>query len=393
MIVKKLGRLAACALFAVVCCLAATSSGLAQIKIGVTVSATGGAASLGIPYRNTLSLIPKEIAGQKVELIILDDASDPTNAVRNARQLVSEHNVDVLIGANTSPIALALIDVAAESKTPFIAMAASIRIVAPMDDKRYWVFKTSQADKLMVTGIVQDMLSRKVKRVAFLGVNDAFGESFWAEFEPVAKAAGLEIVASERYARNDTSVTGQILKIVASNPDAIFIASLGTPAALPAIALAERNFKKPQYQTHAVLNQDFLRVGGKAVEGTILPAGPMLVAEQLPESNPVRKSALEYVKAYEEKFGALSRAGFGGHAYDAYLLIANALPVALKTAKPGTPEFRKALRDAIEQTKEMPGAHGIFSLTPQDHIGLDDRARVMIRVQDGKWTLVQPSTN
>lgn len=365
----------------------------AQIKIGVTVSATGGAASLGIPYRNSLSLVPQEIAGQKVELIILDDASDPTNAVRNARQLVSEHKVDIILGANTSPIALALVDVASESKTPFIAMASSIRIVAPMDDKRFWVFKSSQADKLMVTGIVQDMVARKVKRVAFLGLNDAFGESFWAEFEPVAKAAGLEIVASERYARNDTSVTGQVLKMVSANPDAVFIASLGTPAALPAIALAERNFKKPQYQTHAVLNQDFLRVGGKNIEGTILPAGPMLVAEQLPANNPVRPTALAYVKAYEDKFGPGTRAGFGGHAYDAFLLFANAVPKALKSAAPGTPQFRQALRDAIEQTSNMAGVRGIFSLSPQDHIGLDDRARHMIQVQNGKWTLIGATTN
>lgn len=244
---------------------AISGAALAQIKIGATVSATGPAASLGIPYRNTLSLIPPEIAGQKVQIIVLDDASDPTNAVRNARQLVSEHNVDVIVGANTSPIALALVDVAADSKTPFIAMAASIRIVAPMDDKRYWVFKTSQADKLMVTGVVQDMLKRKVKTVAFLGLNDAFGESFWAEFEPVAKAAGLQVVASERYTRTDTSVTGQVLKIVSARPDAVFIASLGTPAALPAIALNDRDYKGLQYQTHAVLNQDFLRVGGKNV--------------------------------------------------------------------------------------------------------------------------------
>jgi len=368
--------------------LAGIASSSADIKIGATVSATGPAASLGIPYRNTLTLLPKEIAGQKIEWIILDDGSDPTSAVKNARKLTAEDNVDIIFGANTSPIALALVDVAAETKTPFVAMASSIRIVSPMDDKRYWVFKSSQTDSLAVGGIVEHMKKSNVKTVAFIGANDAFGESFWTEFEPVAKAAGLTIVASERFNRTDTSVTGQILKIVASRPDAVFVAAVGTPAALPAIALMERGYTGLQYQTHAVLNADFLRVGGKAVEGAFLPTGPMLVAEQLPDSNPIKKTALEYVTKYEAQFGPGSRATFGGHAYDAYLLFANAVPDALKAGKPGTPEFRKALRDGIEKSKNMVGVHGIFNLTDKDHVGLDERARLIVRVQGGTWKLV-----
>jgi len=345
-------------------------SGLAQadIKIGATVSATGPAASLGIPYRNTLTMLPKEIAGQKIEWVILDDGSDPTNAVKNARKLTSEDNVDVLLGANTSPIALALVDVASETKTPFFAMASSIRIVSPMDDKRHWVFKSSQADALMVGAIV---------------------ESFWNEFEPAARSAGIKIVASERFNRTDTSVTGQILKIVAARPDAVFIAAVGTPAALPALALKERGYTGLQYQGHAVLNADFLRIGGKALEGTFLPTGAMLIPEQLPDANPIKKVALDYVTRYEAQFGAGTRATFGGHAYDSYLVFASAVPAALKVAKPGTPEFRKALRDAIEKSKDVVGSHGIFNITATDHIGLDNRARMMIRVQDGTWRLVQ----
>lgn len=360
----------------------------ADIKIGATVSATGPTASLGIPYRNTLALLPKEIAGQKIEWIILDDASDPTNAVKNVRKMTSEDNVDLILGANTSPIALALVDVASETKTPFIAMASSIRIVAPMDDKRHWVFKSSQADALMVGAIVEHMKKSNVKTAAFIGANDAFGESFWTEFEGAAKEAGIQIAASERYNRTDTSVTGQILKIVASKPDAVFIAAVGTPAALPAIALKDRGYTGLQYQSHAVLNADFLRVGGKAVEGTFFPTGAMLVPEQLPDANPIKKVALEYVKKYETQYGPGTRATFGGHAYDAYLVFANAVPDALKVAKPGTPEFRKALRDAIEKSKDVVGSHGVFNLTATDHIGLDNRARMIVRVQDGTWKLV-----
>lgn len=366
-------------------------SGVAQadIKIGATVSATGPAASLGIPYRNTLTLLPKEIAGQKIEWVILDDGSDPTNAVKNARKLTSEDNVDLILGANTSPIGLALVDVASESKTPFVAMASSIRIVSPMDDKRYWVFKSSQADALMVGAIIENMMQFKVKTAAFIGANDAFGESFWNEFEAAARNAGINIVASERFNRTDTSVTGQILKIVAAKPDAVFIAAVGTPAALPALALKERGYNGLQYQSHAVLNADFLRIGGKALEGTFLPTGAMLIPEQLEDSNPIKKVALDYVTRYEAQFGAGTRATFGGHAYDAFLVAANAIPAALKVAKPGTPEFRKALRDEIEKSKNVVGTHGIFNLTPTDHIGLDKRARMMVQVRDGAWKLVK----
>lgn len=361
---------------------------LAEVKIGATVSVTGPAASLGIPYKNTLELLPKDIAGEKVEWIILDDGSDPTTAVKNVKKLISEYNVDAVVGANTSPIGVANIDVVAEGKTPFLVQAATARMVLPMDDKRYWVFKQSQADSMMVKAIVAHMKKSGVKTVAFMGFNDAFGDSFWDEFQKVAQQDDLKIVASERYARTDTSVTGQVLKIMSAKPDAVFIAAVGTPAALPASALKDRGYQGKQYQTHAVLNADFLRVGGKAVEGTILSAGPMLVAGQLPDTDPVKPVALKYVRAYEDKYGAGSRAGFGGHAYDAYALIAAALPQALKVAKPGTPEFRKALRDAIEASKDVPGAHGVFNITPADHVGLDNRARVIVQVKDGAWQLI-----
>lgn len=277
--------------------LAATTVAFADVKIGATVSVTGPAASLGIPYKNTLELLPKEIAGEKIEWIILDDGSDPTTAVKNVKKLISEYNVDAVVGGNTSPIGVANIDVVAEGKTPFLAQAATSRMVLPMDDKRYWVFKQSQADSMMVQAIITHMKKSGVKSVAFIGFNDAFGDSFWEEFQKAAQQAGLKIVASERYSRTDTSVTGQVLKIVSAKPDAVFIAAVGTPAALPAAALKDRGFQGRQYQTHAVLNADFLRVGGKAVEGTILSAGPMLVAEQLPDSDPVKAVAVPYVRA------------------------------------------------------------------------------------------------
>jgi branched-chain amino acid transport system substrate-binding protein len=359
----------------------------AQIKVGVTLSATGPAASLGIPEKNTFPLLPKTIAGQTVEYVVLDDASDSTTAVKNARKLISEDKVDVLIGSTVTPNSLAMIDVAAESETPMISMAASAAIVEPQDAKRRWVFKTPQNDSHMTTAILSHMADNGIKTVGFIGFADAYGEGWYREVSKLADIRKIKMVANERFARADTSVTGQILKILAANPDAVLIAGSGTPAALPQKTLKERGYKGKIYQTHGVANNDFLRVCGKDCEGTWLPSGPILVAEQLPDANPVKKSALAYKSAYEKAYGAGSVSTFGGHAWDAGALMANAVPTALKAGKPGTPEFRKALRDALEGTKELAGAHGIFNMSATDHLGFDQRSRVMVQIVDGKWKL------
>ncbi|HMZ28390.1 MAG TPA: ABC transporter substrate-binding protein [Thauera aminoaromatica] len=361
----------------------------AQLKVGITVSATGPAASLGIPERNTVELMPKEIGGQKVTYVVLDDASDTTSAVKNIRKLVSEDKVDVVLGSTTSPNSLGMIDVAAESQTPMIAWAASSRIVEPVDEKRRWVFKTPQNDSHMSTAIVSHMTSNNVKNVAFIGFADAYGEGWYEQFKSVAEARGIKIVANERFTRTDTSVTGQVLKMMAAKPDAMFIAGSGTPAALPQKTLKERGWSGKVYQTHGVANNDFLRVCGADCEGTLLPAGPVLVAEQLPDNNPVKASAMTYIKAYEAAHGKGSVSTFGAHAWDSGVMLQAAVPAALKKAQPGTAEFRAALRDALENMKEVPGAHGVFTMGPNDHLGLDQRARVMVQIQKGAWKLVQ----
>ena len=317
--------------------------------------------------------------------IVLDDASDTTTAVANTRKLLTEHKVDIIIGSTTTPNSLAMIDAVAEAQTPMISMAASARIVEPQDAKKRWVFKTPQNDIQMSLAIAEHMASAGVRTVGFIGFADAYGEGWFQEFTKAVELKKLRVVASERYARTDTSVTGQILKLMSAQPDAILVAGSGTPAVLPQRTLKERGYAGKLYQTHGVANADFLRVGGKDVEGTFLPAGPVLVADQLPASHPVRKSALAYVAAYEAAHGKGSVSTFGGHAWDAGLLMSAAAPVALKKAKPGTPEFRAALRDAIEQVRELPGAHGIFSMSAADHLGLDQRARVMVRIDKGTW--------
>ncbi|MEJ7687894.1 MAG: ABC transporter substrate-binding protein [Variovorax sp.] len=357
----------------------------ADVNVGVTLSATGPAASLGIPEKNTIGLMPKTIGGQTINYIVLDDASDTTAAVSNTRKLISENKVDIVIGSTVTPNSLAMIDVVSEAKVPMISMAASARIVEPMDDKRKWVFKTPQNDIMMSLAIAEHMAANGVKTVGFIGFSDAYGEGWFQEFGKAAGIKKLEVIANERYARSDTSVTGQTLKLISAKPDAVLIAGSGTPAALPQKSLRERGYTGKIYQTHGVANADFLRVGGKDVEGTLLPSGPMLVAAQLPDSHPVKKSATAYVSAYEAANGKGTVSTFGGHAWDAGLLMSAAIPVALKTAQPGTPAFRAALRDALEAVKDIPGAHGIFTMSPTDHLGLDQRARVMVKVENGNW--------
>jgi branched-chain amino acid transport system substrate-binding protein len=365
----------------------ALASQLAQadINVGVTVSATGPAASLGIPEKNTIELMPQSIGGQKINYIVLDDASDTTAAVSNTRKLISEHKVDIILGSTITPNSLAMIDVVAEAQTPMISMAASARIVEPQDAKKRWVFKTPQNDIMMSMAIANHMAKSGVKTVAFIGFSDAYGEGWFQEFSKSAALKNIQITVNERYARSDTSVTGQVLKTVAAKPDAVLIAGSGTPAALPQKALKERGYAGKLYQTHGVANADFLRVGGKDVEGTFLPVGPMLVVDQLPMGHPVKAAGTNYVKAYEAKYGAGSVSTFGGHAWDAGLLMSAAVPVALKSAAPGTPAFRAALRDALEQVKDVAGAHGLFSMSASDHLGLDDRAYVMVKIENGTW--------
>jgi branched-chain amino acid transport system substrate-binding protein len=371
--------------------IAAVFSGqvLADINVGVVVSATGPAASLGIPEKNTFALMPTSSGGEKINYIILDDASDTTTAVKNTRKLLTEDKVDVIIGSTITPNSLAMIDIVAEAETPLISMAAGARIVDPANPKVKWVFKTPQNDIQMSTAIVEHMTNAGIKSVAFIGFADAYGEGWFNEFSKIAEARKLQIVASERYNRADTSVTGQVLKIMAAKPDAVLVAGSGTPAALPQKVLKEKGFKGAFYQTHGVANKDFLRVCGKDCEGTFLPAGPVLVAAQLPADNPIKKVALDYTMKYEAAHGKGSASTFGAHAWDAGLLLANAIPVALKKAKPGSKEFRVALRDALEGLKNVTVSHAIVNMSAQDHLGFDQRARVMVKIENGDWQLIK----
>jgi len=380
-------RLRAAAIGAALC-FATLTSARADINVGVVVSATGPAASVGVTQQRTVPLLPTTVAGEKINYILLDDASDTSTTVKNVRKLVSESAIDLLIGPSLTPNSLAVIDVLAESGTPMISLAGSGAIVEPVDERKRWAFKTPQSDTQMATAVVKHMSDNGVKRVAFIGFNDAYGEGWWREFSKLAELRKIQIVANERYTRTDASVTGQVLKLLAAQPDAVFIAASGTPAVLPQAALYDRGYRGKVYQTHGVANNDFLRVGGAKLEGTFLPAGPVLVAEQLPDSHPAKKPSLEFIGKYEALPGAGQRSTFAAYLWDAGLILQDAAPRALKVAKPGTPEFRKALRDAIESTQDLHATNGVYNLGPNDHIGLDQRSRVMVRIEKGSWKYV-----
>ncbi|HTR07229.1 MAG TPA: ABC transporter substrate-binding protein [Paraburkholderia sp.] len=362
---------------------------LAQVKIGLVLSLTGPAASLGIPARDTAAMFPAEIAGQKVQYIVLDDASDTTQAVQNTKKLIDEQHVDAIIGSSITPNTLAMLDVIAQGETPTLSLASSARIIEPMDDKRHWMFKTPQTDAMMAGAIMEHAAAHNVKTLAYIGQADALGEAFYAEIAKAAQQRNIKIVANERFNRTDPSVTGQVLKIVATHPDAVVVGAAGTPAALPPKTLKERGYKGLIYHNHGVGNRDFLRVCGADCNGTFLPASPVLVAAQLPEDRPGRRLALDYISRYEGRYGAGTVSAFGAYTWDAGLLLENAIPVALKAGAPGTSAFRHALRDALEATRGLQDTNGVVNMSATDHLGLDARARVMVEIRDGKW-IYQP---
>ncbi len=356
-----------------------------EINIGFTMGTTGPGASLGIHYKNAFQLFPKTLGGQPVKYIMLEDATDATIAAKNARKLISEDKVDAIMGSVSVPSTTQVALIANETKTPMIALSP----VALPPDKLEWVFVVPQPVPLMMSAIVEHMKTHNVKTWGYIGFTDSWGDLVLKATEKFTGPDGMKLVASERYARADTSVTGQVLKIIAANPDAVVVGGSGTGGALPHLALVERNYKKQIYHNFGTVNREFIKVGGKAVEGAIASTGPLIVFEELPASNPIKAVATDFVTRYEAKFGAGSRNAFAGYSYDGFLLLNAAVPEAMKKAKPGTPEFRVALRDALESVKNLVGTHGVYNMTAKDHTGLDARARVLVHVQDGAWRLMK----
>lgn len=358
---------------------------LADINVGVIASLTGPAAALGAETKKAVALFPTTVGGEKINFIVLDDGTDPTNAVKNVRKLISEDKVDAILGPNLISTAVAMADVANAEKTPMIS-------VAPLDvsgDKRGYIFRSEPSADLMVNRIVADMVEGGAKTVGFIGFSDSWGELLLKALTKATEGK-IKIVATERYGRADPSVQAQVLKVMSAKPDVVFVGASGTPAAMPQITLRERGYKGKIYQSHGVTSKEFLRVGGKFVEGALIPVGPVLVAEQLPDSHPTKKNGMAFVKELEAKNGPDSRSTFAGASWDAWQLLQNAIVTAQKAkVKSGTPEFRNALRDGIEKTSKLVGTNGVYTMGPNDHAGYDASAIVLIKVENNHWKLVK----
>ncbi|UGA45941.1 ABC transporter substrate-binding protein [Bradyrhizobium quebecense] len=364
--------------------------GQAEILVGFVTGLSGPVSSIGIPNAKGLAAGEAyigEVGGEKLRVIQLDDGSDPTASARNARKLVEQEKVDILIGTSGAPQTLAMATAAIEMKIPMIAVSPIAAV--PSGDGGPWVVQTPQPTPLLVQGIVDHMKARGLKTVAFIGFSDAFGDLMYDSLTQSAKAADIKVIANERYARSDSSVTAQVLRALAAHPDAIMLGGTGTPGALPVIALSERGYKGPLYGNHGLISADFLRLAGKAANGIICPTGPVTAAEQLPASNPIQKVALAFRAAFEKANGEAPTDSFSSYSFDGWLVFVDAAKRALATgAKPGSPEFRTSLREALFTTKELAGTQGVYSYTPADRHGVDARARILVQIEDGKYKLL-----
>jgi len=377
-----IGHLFSCVL------LFAALSASAQVKIGVITSNTGASAFTGIPQKNAIALLPKKAGDLTIEYIPFDDASDPTQSVQLSRKLVSEHKVDAIIGPSGSPNGVALVPFMSEAQTPLLAPVGTSVLVLPMDDKKRWIFKTHPNDEIISEGLVAAMLKRGVKTVGFIGYNDPYGENWFKTFSPMAQKAGLQIVANERYNRQDTSVTGQVIKLIAAKPDVVLVAGVAAGAALPHVQLIDAGYKGAIYHTHGSASGAFIQIGGKKVEGALIVGPLLLVPDEIPDNVESKRIVVEFVNAYEKQFGTRPPI-FGAGTYDAGILLAKAIPEAAKKGAPGTPEFRGALRDALEHAKELVTSQGVVNMTPQDHSGYDHRGRILVTVKEGRFTTLK----
>jgi branched-chain amino acid transport system substrate-binding protein len=356
-----------------------------EITIGITVTTTGPAAALGIPERNSLEFVAKEIAGVPLKVIVLDDGGDPTNATTNARRFVTESKADIIMGSSTTPPTVAVSNVANEAGIPHIGLAPF-----PISPERAkWSVSMPQPIPIMGKVIYEHMKANNVKTVGYIGYSDSYGDLWANDFKAQAVPMGMTMIDEERFARPDTSVAGQVLKLVAANPDAVLVGASGTAAALPQSTLRERGYKGLIYQTHGAASMDFIRIAGKAAEGVLMASGPVMDPEDQPDSALTKKPGLALNNAYEAKYGANSRSQFAGHSYDAFLVLERVIPVALKKAKPGTPEFREAIRQALLTERDIAASQGVYNFTEKDRYGLDDRSRILLTVKDGKYVLAK----
>jgi branched-chain amino acid transport system substrate-binding protein len=373
------------ALLATAMALALTASAQAQIKLGAIISISGPGAAMGVGYKGAFDLFPTEIAGQKVEYIIRDDATDASTGYTIAQKMINEDHVDAIIGPSLTATDAAVAPLANEAKVPMLAMA-------PYEydpQKQPFTFNDAQPLSLIVSVVFKYMQQHGVRDIGYIGFSDGWGDQVLGATKESAATENIKILADERYARTDTTCEAQVLKLISTHPNAIMMGNSATPAALPVVALRHRGFKGGIFGNHGIVSPAFIKVGGASVEGVIAATSPVVVADQLAASNPIHSVAAAFVKQYSEKFPGQGVGPFAGYSYDAFLLLQNAIPQALKAARPGTEDFRVALRDALEKTHELVGVSGIYTMSPTNHNGQDARAAVLVEVKDGAWRAIQ----
>ena len=382
---KWVAKVAMGATFSVLCSTVAN----AEIKVGFVTSLSGSGASIGIPYSKGMAAAIaylNEVGGERIRIIQLDDASDPSTAARDARKLITEDGVDVLFGTSSATSTLAMATVAVEEKVPMITLSPLSPLAA--GEGGPWVISVPQPATLMIGAVVDRMRSQGLRRIAYIGFSDAWGDLVHDSLVSATSGSDITIVANERYGRADTSVTAQTLKMLALRPDAVMTGGSGTPGALPFLALADRGYRGPVFGMHSLINADFVRVGGNAVEGVICPSGPVVVAEQLPDANPSKSMSLEFRAAYQKANNAVTTDGFSPTSFDGWLIFLDAAKRSLPNGKPGTQEFRNALRQALFSTKEVVGTQGVYNFTPASNYGVDERSRVLVKLVKGNWQLI-----
>lgn len=366
-----------------------TTTAHAELTLGAVLSLTGPSAGLGIPERNTIELLPTTIAGEPVRWIVLDDASDTTAAVRAARKLIDEEHVDAILGPSNTANSIALLDIVSSAGVPMISLSGSSAVNEPPEGTRRWAFKLIPSERVATVQIVDHMLRTGKTTLGHIGFANALGDGYIAALEAQANERQIKSLLQVRYNPGDTSVTPQVLRLTQARPDAVFVAASATPATTPILELRARGYTGPIYTVQGIAGPDAIRVGGTALNGVMFSAVPVLVAEQLPDGHPVKAAALRFVQAYEGRYGPGTRSLFGATLWDGFFLIDAAVPAALKAGLPGTPAFRTALRDAMEQVRGLAGAEAVFSLSPTDHSGAQADSQVMVEIRDGTYRIIR----
>lgn len=356
----------------------------AEIVVGANFSLSGPAAVLGTSFQRVLPFLPKEITGETVRYVVLDDGTDPSAAVRNVRKLVTEEHADILIGPTNAPAGYAIAPVLSELEIPMIS-GTPIELYG---EKAAWFGATMTTTPEWINQIVKHMTAHGIKKIAYIGYSDTFGDQAFTFLKQIATQAGIEILLDERFARSDTSVTGQVLRIIAAQPGAVFIGASASPSVLPNVTLRDRGYTKPLYNSVVAVGPNFMRLGGAKVEGVFAASFLIPVARQLPDDHPSKKVATDFVERFEQANPKLEADGPNGEAYDAGIILNAIVPLALKQAKPGTKEFRGALRDSLYKIRELPGSLGVYNFKAGQPYGLNSRGVVMVTVKNGKWTYI-----